>query len=522
MVKLRVFTSYYNKEQLDLFFAAFRLPDFVFEVLIVGSISSCFIPIISDILRTDKQKSNASAFSQSVSVFFLIMWVLVLIVIIPFYDRINALLLPGFSSSQVSQVSRMSLTILFFQVPFLLLGNIASAMLQNEKQFFIPGLAPVFYNLGIIGGVMLFGRQFGLQAAVYGVILGALLYFLIVFPGLFLLGYRFVAIISLRDAKIKQFLKLFVPRLFSSLVAQIDVTVDLALATLKGIGNYSPFYLAKNVQILPVSLFGIAIAQTALPFFADLYNEDKREELVDMFIKLSQQILFVMMPFVIFLTVLRIPVVRLLLGGDKFDWDATVLTANVLSLFALSLPFHTLYYVITRVFFAIHDTKTPLVTTIIFTVLNTVLSVVFIQVLNLSVAYLALSFSISITLNALVLFYILIKRFNHVRLFPFISTSISIFIIGFASALFVLITKNFLDGLIFDTTRTINLLFLTVTCSTIGVATYLYLAWIFVPVQLNSLISLFTRISFFKHVFYRYKKIVYTDEIANPLEEKNL
>lgn len=523
VVKLRVFTGYYSKEQLDLFFAAFRVPDFIFEALIVGSISACFIPLVSGMVSHNKPKNEASMFAQTVATVFVLVWLALLFVMVPFYEQINSFLLPGYSVSQVKMVSSMSLTILFLQVPFLLVGNIAAALLQNEKRFFVPGLAPVFYNIGIILGVVAWGPTLGLLGALYGVVLGAVLYFLIVIPGVLLLGYRFRLQFDLYNDNIRRFFRLFVPRLSSSLIAQIDASVDLALATMRGIGNYSPFYLAKNVQILPVSFLGIAIAQTALPFFSDLYNQGKKKELLELFSKVMSQIFFITIPLVVFLTVLRIPLVRLLLGGQKFDWDGTVLTANVLSLFALSLPFHTAYYVITRVFFALHDTKTTLITGVIFTVLNTVLSFVFVMYYQLSVGFLALAFSISITLNSLVLFFILIRRLDSLSLPAFLMRFGMMGIIGGVTAFVVFLAKNFLDGLVFDTTRTLNLFFFTLSCVAIGVSCYLYLSWIFVPSELSSCMSLFTRLSIFKRWLYRKQKVVYTGEITTSAqEEKNI
>lgn len=509
VIKLSVLTSYYTKEQLDLFLAAFRLPDFIFEILVAGSIASCFIPIISDLARQDKSKIKIVSFSASVSIWFLFFWGIVFIITLPFFSEIIQVLVPGYTGKEVLLISEMSKSILFFQVPFLLLGNILSALLQNEKSFFIPGLAPVVYNAGIILGVLWWADNFGLQAALYGVILGAVMYFLILLPALLALEYPFFIHISLFSGQIKKFFKLFFPRMLSSVIAQIDASVDLALSTLRGLGSYTSFYLARNLQILPVSFLGIAISQTALPFFSDLYNQGKKKDLLEVFLKLVMQIFFIVLPIVVFFTILRVPIVRLLFGREKFDWIATVQTANILSWFAISLPFHTAYYLITRAFFAIQDTRTPLIVSIIFTIFNTVLSFIFIKYLNLPVWFLALSFSISMILNSSVLFYILIKKLNHLRLGFLVVKFGSIFFVTGITAAWVFLLKRFLDGLIFDTARTIQLFFLTATCVSSGLFLYLYLAWIFLPQELGDLVKLFKRLNVFKKVVPKDKKIFY-------------
>ncbi len=509
VVKLSVFTSYYTKEQLDLFLAAFRLPDFVFEVLVAGSIASCFIPIISDLVRQDKNKGKVMTFSVAISVWFLLFWGIIFVVSLPFFSKIVRILVPGYTEKEVMLIAAMSKNILFFQVPFLLLGNILAAILQNEKSFFIPGLAPVVYNMGIILGVLLWADGLGLQAALYGVVLGAVMYLFVLLPALFALDYPLSMRLSLFSKEVKKFFKLFVPRLVSSIIAQIDASVDLALSTLRGLGSYTSFYLARNLQILPVSFLGIAISQTALPFFSDLYNQGKKEDLLEVFLKLVLQIFFIVLPIVIFFIILRVPTVRLLFGREKFDWIATVQTANVLSWFAVSLPFHTAYYLITRGFFATQDTKTPLVVGAIFTIFNTLLSFVFIKYLNLPVWFLAASFSISMILNSSLLFYLLIKKLNHLRLDFLLVKLGSIFFIAGITAVWVFLSKRFLDGLVFDTTRTIQLFFLTATCVISGLFLYLYLAWIFLPQELADLFRLFKRLNIFKRVIPKNKKIFY-------------
>lgn len=520
VIKLRILTSFYRKEELDLFFAAFRFPDFIFEVLIAGSIASCFIPLISELTTSQSEKKAVMQFAQTLSWVLLFIWVLLLVITIPFFETITRVLLPGYSPAAVKLVSSMSLLILIFQVPLLLVANFAAAIFQTEKQFLIPGLAPIFYNVGIIVGVVSGAHRWGLQAAILGVLVGAASYLLILVPGLIFLGYPIIVAPAFRDVRLKRFFTLFLPRIFSSLVSQIDATVDLALSTLRGMGSYSSFYLAQNFQILPVSFFGIAISQTALPFFSDLYNQGKKERLLQVLVQIIQQVFFVMIPISVFFIVLRIPLIRLFFGSRKFDWEATVTTANILSLFALSLPFHTVYYIVTRVYFALHDTKTPFVAGVIFTLLNTALSIVAIVFLHLPVWYLAAAFSVSISLNVIVLFYILIRRYDHVSL-PRLTAQLFVFAgIGFVTGVGVWLLRNLLDGLLFDTQRTLDLFFLTSTCVLFGYGIYMYLLWIFMPSQIRYLFELLSRLEFLKVPLSKYRKVIYTNILNLPIEEK--
>jgi putative peptidoglycan lipid II flippase len=520
IVKLHILTNYYTSRELDLFFAAFRLPDFIFEILIAGSVGTCFIPIVSELISKGQSKKEIMIFSQSLIILFLAAWLFLFVVLTPFYYQLSVWLMPGYSAQQIQLISQMSWYILLIQVPFLLIANIYVAVLQTEKQFFIPGVAPVFYNLGIIVGVMIFAKTLGLQAALVGVALGAVLYLIVVLPGPLLMRYPLVREVNVLSSQVRRFLKMFFPRLFSSVVAQIDATVDLALATLTATGGYSAFYLAKNVQIIPVSFLGIALSQTALPFFSDFNNDVDRSNFMKMFLKLIFEVFFIVFPLAMLMVVLRTPFIRLLFGGSKFDWPETVATANTLSVFALSLPFHTVYYLITRAFFAFQDSKTPFVVSFICTLLNTALSVTFVYLLHLPVWYLALAFGLAITVNTSVLFYLLVVKLDHIQLWATVRHFLVLLFITLISGLVVWGFKRITDGLIFDTSRTINLFFLTGSSILIGSLVYLYLAWFFLPADLQNCYLLLTRLELVKKTIIRYRKIFYSESLSAPIQEK--
>ena len=177
------------------------------------------------------------------------------------------------------------------------------------------------------------------------------------------------------------------------------------------------------------------------------------------------------------------------------------------------MPFHTLYYVITRVYFAIHDTRTPFIVGLIFVIINTILSIVFINFYHLPIWYLALSFTISITLNSVILMVILIRKLDSVRLPQLIFKLTLLCFITLTTLAIVWTTKRLFDGLVFDTTRTINLIFLTTVCILVGGVSYLYLAWVFLPQQLRDTLSLLTRLSIIKKTLSKYRQWLFVDKI---------
>jgi len=203
----------------------------------------------------------------------------------------------------------------------------------------------------------------------------------------------------------------------------------------------------------------------------------------------------------------RTPLVRLFFGGDKFDWDATVQTALTLSYFAFSIPLHSVYYFITRCFYAFLDTKTPFIISVICVVLNTVLSLIFIFILHLPVWSLGISFSISISVNVILLLIVLYKKIRGLNRRLLVVETSKILTSTFIASFFVYFEMKLFDGLIFDTTRTINVFFLLVTGALTFLIGYFFLSWFFKVEEMKTIINFLKKARFYK------KRVVeiYTD-----------
>jgi len=404
-LRFRVLASYFPKEQLDIFFASFRIPDIIFEILITGALTSSFIPIF--IKYKDKPEELRENISSIINLIFLILFLIILTLFI-FLKKITLVITPGFSPQKVDQITFFSSILLLGQLPFLILGNFLTGIGQANKIFFLPSIAPIFYNLAIII-TTIFLHQLGLLAPVMGVVFGSLTIFLIQIPLLFFDGFFYQFVLKI-NAAVKEFFQMAIPRILTVIVSQIDATIDLILSTFLKAGSYTAFYLAQHLQLLPVSVIGIAFGQASLPYLSNLVKEKKEIELKQIVEETILCLLFLSLPFAIFFIFGRTPLVRLFFGGEKFDWEATVVTAKTLSYFALGLPFHTLYYFLTRCFYAFLDTKTPFLIGLFSIILNTFFSVFFIFFLKLPVFALSLSFSMAIILNTLSLFLFLNQK----------------------------------------------------------------------------------------------------------------
>lgn len=473
-LRYRVLAGYFNKEQLDIFFASFRIPDLIFEILITGALTTTFIPIYL------KYKTSKTELSNNISsiINFILLFLTVFIVIATFFlDRIIPLLTPGYGSEKMEQIIVFSRLLLIGQLPFFVLGNFLTGIGQANKTFFLSALAPIIYNLSIIIATMFFYQTLFLSAPIWGVIVGAFFLFTIQLPLLFSSDFSYRLILK-KTQGLVEFIRLVIPRAFTIIVAQIDATIDLTLATLLGGGAYTVFYLAQHLQLLPVSVIGIAFGQASLPYLTEIYQEKKLDEFKKIVTDSLLNIFFLTIPLALFFIFARTPLVRLFFGGQKFDWDATVQTAVTLSYFSIALPFHAVYYLLTRCFYALMDSKTPFYIGFFSILINTILSLAFVFYFHLPIWALAISFSISMTINSTSLFIILWKKISGFN-FGFIVSELSkMLFAAFSSAIFSYFLMKLLDGLIFDTSFTINVFLLLAVTFSVFILLYLFISWI--------------------------------------------
>ncbi len=473
-LRYRILAGYFTAAELDIFFASFRIPDLIFEVLITGALTSTFIPIF--VKYKSVKKDLSENISSIINLIFLLLGVFIIITAL-LMDYIIPLLTPGYSIEKMSQIANYSRILLIGQLPFLVAGNFLTGLGQADKTFFIPAVAPIFYNVAIIIVTIFFYNTLLLTAPVWGVVIGAFIMFVVQLPLLFRseFSYRFIL---KKTQGLVDFVRMVVPRAFTVIVAQIDATIDLTLATLLGGGAYTVFYLAQHLQLLPVSVIGIAFGQASLPYLTEIYQEKRIDEFKKIITDSVLNLFFLTVPAAVFFIFARTPLIRLFFGGQKFDWDATVLTAVTLSYFSLSLPFHTVYYLLTRCFYAILDSRTPFFVSIFSILINTTLSLLFVFYFKFPVWALAISFSTAITINTVALFFILSKRIGGFDMFFIFKELAKMAAAAGLSGVFSYFLMKLLDGLIFDTSFTVNVFLLIFSTFSVFILLYLFLSWL--------------------------------------------
>ncbi|MFZ6034962.1 MAG: murein biosynthesis integral membrane protein MurJ [Patescibacteria group bacterium] len=473
-LRYRILAGYFTTQELDVFFASFRIPDLIFEILITGALTSTFIPIFVKYKAVKKELTeNISSIINLIS---LILGVFIVFASL-FMDRIIPVFTPGYDAVKIRQITDFSRILIIGQLPFLVASNFLTGLGQANKTFFIPAVAPILYNVAIILVTVLFYKTLLLSAPVWGVVVGAALMFAIQLPLFFKSEFSYALVLK-KTKGLTEFFRMVVPRAFTVIVAQLDATIDLTLATLLGNGAYTVFYLAQRLQLLPVSVIGIAFGQASLPYLTEIFHEKRLDEFKKIVTDSILNLFFLSIPVSVFFIFARTPMIRLFFGGQKFDWDSTVLTAVTLSYFSLSLPFHTIYYLLTRCFYSIMDSRTPFFVSILSILVNTGLSLIFVFVFHYPVWALAISFSAAITLNSTILFFVLgsrIGKFDLIFIFRELAKmATAAAVSGTASYLLM----KLLDGLIFDTSYTINVFILLFFTFAVFISLYLFLGWL--------------------------------------------
>ncbi len=493
LVRDRMLASRFGPDELGVYFAAFRIPNLLFELLVMGALTSAFIPVFTRYIAQNKEKEAWNMTNTILHAALLTLAVMTVPVLV-FTPAISRFLAPGFNDAQLIQMTQFTRFMVIFQVTPLLVGNLFTGVLQSFNLFIIPALAPVVYNVGIIFGIIFFSATLGLFAPVVGVAIGAGLFFLVHIPFLSRVGFRYRVSFDLHNRGVKAVAKLMGPRTLGLAVSQIDTTVDLMLASLLGARMVTIFNFAQHLQQLPVGLFGATIAQAALPSLSVSSAKEDLDVFKKTIVRSLHQILFFVLPASVLFIVLRIPAVRLVFGASRFDWEATVLTGMTLSAFSISLFAQSGVHVLARAFYALYDTKTPVSISIISIFLNTILSVCFINVLHLPIWALGVSTSVSSILNAVVLLYLLDKRVHHFSRHELFVPMVKMTAAAIITGISLYIPLKLLDQLVFDTTRTFGLFLLTGVTGTIGLVTYLFLSWVLGVGEVRSFFNLLSRV----------------------------
>lgn len=398
--------------ELDAYVAAFRVPDFLFYVVAGGALGSAFIPTFAGYLAQDDEPGAWRLASAIINWVFLLVSGLAVVAAI-LAPQIVALI-TRFPAEQEAQ--QLALTVMLMR--WLLLSTVTFAVsgvvmgiLQARQHFLLPALAPIMYNAGIIAGAWWLGPRVGVLGPTLGGVAGALLHLLVQVPGLWRQRMVYSLTLAPADPGVREVARLMGPRMFGIAAVQLNFVVNAFLATGLSAGSLAALNYGWIIMLLPQGIIAQAVATAAFPTFSTLVAKAAWPELRQTFVSTLRGVLYLTLPAAAGLILLREPVTAILLQRGAFDAGSTRLTAWALGFYALGLVGHAVVEIAARMFYALHDTKTPVLVGIAAMAVNIGLSFALLDVFGglgwPAHGGLALANSVAVTLEMGILLWLL-------------------------------------------------------------------------------------------------------------------
>ena len=392
-------TTFGAGADLDAFFAAFRIPDLIFQLVAAGAVASAVVPIVGGLLANGESARAWRVVSTLTNLMLAGLLLLALLAFVWARELVQAIT-PGFTAATLDRT--VELTRIMLASPILLaLGAIATSALNADRRFAASAVAPIVYNLAIIGAAVLLSDSMGVTGLALGVVAGSLGLLVVQLPPLWRTGFRLTPKIDLSDDQARKLLVLMGPRVLGLSASQITMVVMTSLATGVGLGAVSAFTIAFALYQIPMGVIGIPLGIVIFPSLSRELAVGRTDNYLELVSRSLRILLFVMLPIAAIGIALRLQVVELLLGYGRFDASAVQLTADTLLPFLLGLAGHATIGVLARAFYAKQDTRTPVATAILAVVINTLLGIVLVGQFGLPALGLAIAIAAWVEASAL-------------------------------------------------------------------------------------------------------------------------
>lgn len=393
---------------LDAYNASNNLPDTLFALISGGALAIAFIPVLTETLDREGRAGAWKLFSLVANLAFVVTALCAALIALFPLVLVSRVVTPGFSLEQqllVADLMRLNLiATLIFSISGLVMGA-----LQANQHFFLPALAPIFYNIGQIVGVILLKPAFGIHGLAYGVILGAALHLAIQVPGLVRYQFKWTPRLTLADDGVRRVLRLMGPRILTlGFINLVFIANDNLASRLGTNGAISALAYGWLILQLPETVIGTAVGTALLPTLSEYVSRGEHAELKRLLRRAIAILLAVTIPVALASLVLVRPAVKLVFEGRAFTAENSELVILAARMFLLGLAGHSLVEIAARTFYAHQDARTPLflaaLTLSLYIVFGTALTP------QLNFAGLALANSLAFTTEAIVMLFILYRR----------------------------------------------------------------------------------------------------------------
>lgn len=360
---------------MDAFAAANVVTETLYLVVAGGALASAFIPVFTGLLAREDRSDAWRLASQLANLIFLLIAILSLLTALLAAPLVSRLLAPQMAAEgQVLTAELLRIMLLatvIFSVSGLLMG-----ILNAHQHFLLPAAAPIFYNLGIIGGTLLLAPSLGIHGVAIGVVAGAAMHLAVQVPGLRGREASYAFSLGLQNPAVRQVIRLMGPRVLGLAVTRVNFWVNTNLASAFGEGAVSALDYAMRIMLLPLGVAAQAVGIAAFPTFSELVARGDFPEVRRTLASTLRGVLYLALPATVGLLVLRVPIIRLLFERGEFTSQSTLSVAWAVAFYAVGLLGHAGLEIVVRAFYALHDTKTPVGVGSAAMILNVVLSIV--------------------------------------------------------------------------------------------------------------------------------------------------
>lgn len=446
LVRDRLLATYLGAgTHLDVYYAAFKIPDFLFVSVATLASITVLLPYLSAKYGNGDEHhyQNARKFLDqvfTVLLSFLVFVSIIIFILMPWLAKLTA---PGFSSDEIHTLTMLS-RLMLLQPIIIGISNMLSSVTQMFKKFLVTAFSPVAYNIGIIIGIVVLYPICGITGLAIGVVIGALLHLAIQIPTLIQIGFTPRLTTSIRFSELTSIIKTSIPRTIGLSMSSFTALILTSIASTLDTGSISIFNLTNNMLNVPIGVVAISYSVASFPTLVKYFYDGHREKFTEFILHAARKIIFWSVPIMVLFIILRAQIVRVILGSHSFTWNDTRLAAACLALFMIGLVAQSLVHLFVRGYYAAGNTKKPLIMNFLGEIVTIGLAFVFLGVFkyipitldffstvlrldgvsNLNLLALPLAFSIGNIFNYFALVLVFKKDFPESNAFPIIRSTL--------------------------------------------------------------------------------------------------
>ncbi len=475
----------------DAFFLAFAIPDMMYYILIGGALSAGFMPIFNAerARGNDKGAWSATDIFLTFSICFIVLFNIIGVIFAPQLMKIIAVgVAPG--TDQFILIVQLT-RIMFTSVTLLVFAGLFTGVLNSYNIFTVPAMGPLLYNIGIIIGIFVLSKKFGIFGLASGVVFGAVLNFSIIIYRYIKLGKGFRFNFNFKDPLFVRMLILIGPAILGLSFSQLNVFINNNVASLlPEAGNVTALRYANRVMLLPLGIFAASISMALFPTLSNLVGSEEWDKFKSIFLKGFNSVMFVTIPSAVGLLVLSQPIIRLLFRTGKFEESDVAITAVALAFYSFGMVGQSASIILTRGFNSMQNSKTPVIYGGLMLLTNLTLNLLCVYYTNLGVGGVALSYTLTSILNAVLLFFSLRRKVHGLNALNLIKSFTKTAISSLVMGLSVYFTFRYLDKILGHEEKLAQLIS-TVSAIAIGGSLFVLVAWMLKSEELNVVLDIF-------------------------------